>query len=234
MLLYLTPESVQAKDLDSLGLRHIYDDPSNLVRVPIFGGPFGFGCIWGSRESIPEPKIVFKPDLQEFTNFGKFALGWYKGTDYEPEHLARPNPISHHPWQDANGKTWRIPIARRWQDNSGSPEIDCNLPRYLTVNESGQWVYGGILQRYAQLWDIAAEYHERRTAAMMQADEGGKFAFQMPGFDEICSAVWGTNYRVSRYELSFLKAITPSSFGEVLSLVVDDPGFDAISQKKTV
>lgn len=234
MLLYLTPENTQAKDLDSLGLGHIYDDPSNLVRVPVFNGLFGYGCVFGSRESLPEPEIILALDRQEWTNYGKFAIGKYKGRDYDPASLARPTQIDSHPWKDINGKTWQIPIARRWFDHGGQYVTRCELPRFLSIDESGQWQHGGVLEKYESLWDLACTFHDNRAEAMAKAEPGQSVSFAMPDFDGICSAVFGANYRVSRYELAFLRCLSPRSFGEVLSLVVDDPGFDAITQKKTV
>jgi len=234
MLVYFVPESTQAKDLDALGLRHIYEDPSKLVRVPIFGGPFGMGCVFGSTESISEPQIGYFSDRQTVHNFGKFAIGIGKDASYEPESFARSSPLDSHSWKDANGNQWRIPIARRWNDRAGSLVPECNLPRFLTIDESGEWKYGGVLDRYSHLWGVAATFFANRAEALEKATPGNSYTFEIPDFDEVCSAVFGSNYRVSRYELALFKALTPQSFSEVLSLAVDDPGYEALTQKKTV
>jgi hypothetical protein len=234
MLLYFVPESTQIEDLESLGLRHIYEDPSNLVRVPIFGGPHGFGCVFGSKESLPESRIGYCPAQQEIQNFGRLAIGKYKDSKFDPESLLRSSPLSFHTWKDVNGMTWKIPIARKWTERGGNMACSCSLPQYLSISETGEWVYGGVLERYSQLWDVASQYYSSRSEAIRVANPGETYTFNVPDFDDICSAVFGANYRVGKYELAFLKALVPDSFSQVLSLVVDDPGFEELSQKKTV
>ncbi len=232
MISYFVEKAILFKDLASIGLAHICEKPSAFVCRQIIGGPFNHNFAIGSTETIGEPRIGYFRDRQEIQNFGKFAIARDTEATFDPACLLKSTAIQSHPWQDWAGNTWQIPIARRWLDGSGQLVVQCALPRYLEMNESGQWVYGGVLPRHAKLWELATKFEEDILEAIQHAVDG-KYTVPVPSLDDVCDIVFGTNYRVSKYELSFLKTLLDSSCYDVMKLVKDDPGFDQL-QKKTV
>lgn len=231
MLSYFVQKDVSFGDLASIGLAHICEKPSALVCRQVIGGPFGFGYALGSTETIGEPRIGYYPDRQQIQNFGNFAIARDTESVFNPECLRRSSSIQSHPWQDWSGNTWQIPIARRWVDGSGNPVVQCALPRFLSVNETGDWVYGGVLPKHEKLWSLANKFVDDSLEAMESAT-GETFLIPMPNLDDVCDVVFGANYRVSKFEIAFLKTLIDSSCFEIMKLVKDDPGFEQI-QKKT-
>lgn len=231
MLSYFVDKFVSFGDLASVGLSHICDNPSSLVCRQVFGGPLAFAL--GSTETISEMRIGYFPNAQEIQIFGKFAIARDTSVAFNPESLRRLNSIQSHPWQDWSGNTWQIPIARRWVDGSGNPVVQCALPRFLSINDSGDWVYGGVLPKHEKLWAFVNQFLDDITAACEGVEPGASYNIPMPSLNDICDLVFGTNYRVSKFEIAFLKTLMDSSCFEIMKLVKDDPGFEQL-QKKTV
>lgn len=232
MLSYFVANHTSFADLPSLGLAHICDKPNSLVCRQIIGGPFGFGYALGSTESIDERKIGYYQDRQEIRNFGKFAIARETALVFSPTSLRRSNAIQSHSWQDWADNTWDIPIARRWVDGSGNLAVQCALPRFLELNEDGNWIHGAVIPKHGKLWALANKFVDDSLLAMESAT-GDTYMIPMPSLDDVCDIVFGTNYRVSKFEIAFLKTLMESSCYEVMKLVKDDPGFEQL-QKKTV
>lgn len=231
MICYFVRESIDFKNLDSVGLGHICETPSAFVKRQLVSGPFGYGWSIGSTETIGEPRIGYYPARQRVQDFGKFAIALDTESEFKPDCLLRKNAISSHPWQDWSGNTWQIPIAQRWIDTQGNPNLVNNLPQFLSVNEHGDWVYGGVLPRHEKLWKLAMDFHSERVRAIEEAT-GDTVRFSLPGLDDIANVVFAANYRVGKYELGFLKVLLESSNYEIMKLVTDEPGFAEL-QKKT-
>jgi hypothetical protein len=231
VLSYFVPKYVSFSDLASIGLAHICDDPNRLVCRQVFGAPFDFAL--GSTETISEMRIGYFPNAQEIQSFGKFAIARDTSVTFQPESLRRSNSIQSHPWQDWSGNTWQIPIARRWVDGSGNPAVQCALPRFLSINDTGDWVYGGVLPKHEKLWVFVNKFIDDADKASEGVPEGEPYFIPMPSLDDVCDVVFGANYRVSKFEIAFLKTLMDSSCFEIMKLAKDDPGFEKL-QKKTV
>lgn len=231
MLLYFVKDDVDFNGLGAIGLGHICDKPSSFSKRQVLGGPFGCNWAIGSTETIAEPRIGYFPNRQELKDFGKFVIARDTETTFCPDALLRANAVGSHPWQDWAGNTWQIPIAQRWIDGDGNPMLMNALPRFLSIGDSGEWEFGGVLPRHEKLWNLAAKFYSDRIEASLEAT-GDTFTVPIPPIDEVCEVVFGANYRVGRYELSFLKTLLPSSVYEIMKLVIDEPGFIAL-QKKT-
>lgn len=232
MLSYFVEKSISFVDLASIGLAHICDDPNAFVCQQVINGPHGMSYAVGSTETIGGPRIGNYPARQEVKHFGKFAIARDTEAAINPECLRRSNSIKSHPWQDWSGNTWQIPIAQRWIDGNGNPMTITALPRYISIGDSGEWEFGGVLPKHEKLWELANRFYSERLKASEEAEIGTTFSVPIPSIDDVCDVVFGANYRVSRYELSFLKTLLPESIYEVMKLVIDEPGFMAI-QKKT-
>jgi len=233
MLCYFVRESIEFKTLDSVGLGHICETPGSFVKRQLVNGPFGTNWAIGSTETIGESRIANYPTRQRVQDFGKFAIALDTESEFNTDCLFRKkNAISSHPWQDWSGNTWQIPIAQRWVDSQGNPALTNNLPQFLSVNENGDWVYGGVLPRHENLWKLAMDFHSERLRASEEST-GDTISIRLPSLDDIANVVFGANYRVSKYELGFLKVLMASSNYEIMKLVTDEPGFAEL-QKKTV
>src|SRR5574343_294678 len=237
MLLYFTSEEIKnAEHLKQIGLGHIFETTTDLVRVPIFGGPQGFGVVWGSSLSLPESKIGYFPAKQQIHFFGRFGIGQYKGEAFRPESLLRPSAVSHHSWKDHLNREWRIPIARRWvEKDGGGLSWACELPQMIGVDEDGRWRKKGVISKYQELWTLANEYYSARAEAIEAAsdDQANTYTFKLPDIDRLFDGVFGVNYRVSKYELTVLDVLTTSTAVEIAKLIVDDPGWDELQKKRT-
>lgn len=232
MICYFVPAAVSFSDLARYNLSHICDAPDDLVCRQLVSGPFGYQFAVGSKQTLPEARIGYFPEKQEITNFGSFAIARDNQSEFSPASLLRPDAVPFHPWLDWSNREWRIPIARRWVDYNGSPIVKCALPQYLSINEAGSWVYGGVLPRHQKLWDLANKFQSDAAEAYQSATSDSYF-IPMPSLDDVCDVVFGANYRVSKYEIAFLKVLCDNSAYSIMRLVVDDPGFELL-QKKTV
>jgi hypothetical protein len=232
MLSYFVRDSIEFNDLASLGLAHICEDSSKFVKRQIISGFESYHWAIGSTETISEARIGYYPGRQEIQDFGSFAIARDTESKFDPACLLRSSAVDSHPWQDWNGNTWKIPIARRWVDGMGGLAVDCALPRFLSIDQSGDWVYGGVVSKYEKLWKLANKYFSDSMEAIKKA-HGDTYTVPLPSLDDICDVVFGANYRVSKYEIAFLKVFLVSSNHQIMKLVADDPGFEEL-QKKTV
>jgi hypothetical protein len=232
MLQYFVRDSIEFADLSSIGLAHICEDASKFVKRQVLSciGDYRFAI--GSTETISEPRIGYFPTRQEVQDFGTFAIARDTEAKFDPACLLRSTSISSHPWKDWQGNTWQIPIARRWVDGSGGPQFACELPRYLTI-ESNTWVYGNVLPKYKSLWDLASKFFDGIVDSERSVAPGENYKIAVPSIDDVCNFVFGSNYRVSQYEMAFLKSLTIDSVFTICNLVIDQPGLESI-QKKTV
>lgn len=232
MLSYFVRDSIEFKDLASLGLSHICEDSSKFVKRQVISGFADYQWAIGSTETINESRVGYYPGRQEIQDFGSFAIARDTEQTFTPDCLLRSSAVDSHPWQDWSGNTWQIPIARRWTDGTNGLAIGCALPRFLSINKTGEWVYGGVVTKHEKLWKLANKYFTDSMEAIEKAD-GGSYFVPLPDLNDVCDIVFGTNYRVSKYEIAFLKTFVDSSSFQIMKLVVDDPGFEQL-QKKTV
>lgn len=233
MLVYFVPENIQFENLASIGLSHICDRPQDFLRRQLISGPHGFQWVIGSKESIPETSIGYFPGRQETQSFTKFAIGRFTDSPFNPESLLRKTAVSGHEWTDWAGNKWTIPVARRWVDSDGKLTVQNSLPQFLSINDQEEWVFGGVLPRYAALWRIATEFFAASITAESEAETGQTYTVSLPDLDDICGIVFGANYRVSKYEMAFLKSLTAADLIAIMRLVIDEPGFEQLQKKTT-
>lgn len=233
MLVYFVPDHIQFENLGSIGLAHICEKPQDFLRRQLINGPHGFSWVIGSKESIPENSIGYFPGRQETQTFGKFAIGRFTDSPFNPESLRRKTAVSGHEWTDWAGNKWTIPVARRWVDSDGKLAVSNPLPQFLALNDQDEWVFGGVLPRYAELWRIATEFFDESIKNEAEAEPGSTYKIWLPDLDDICSIVFGANYRVTKYEMAFLKSLTAADLLPIMRLVIDEPGFEQLQKKTT-
>lgn len=222
------------KHLEELGLSHIAESPSDIIVRDIINGPGASIQAIANKHSIPnDSHLGYFADRQDVFEFENFAIGMIKG-DWGPSAIERTDAIDSHPWQDWKGRSWKIPIAKRWESEDGQCQFRCALDRTLKVDRSGEWVFGDVLPKHRALWDLATDFFDRLAKAQKIAQDDQSTSYLMPSVElsDLCSIVFGANYRVSKYEMGAMEILRAKDQFEIMNLVIDMPGF-ALLQKKT-
>lgn len=223
------------KQLEELGLSHIAESTSDIIVRDVINGPGASIQAIANKNSIPsDSHLGYFADRQDVFEFENFAIGMIKG-DWGPSAIERTDAIDSHPWQDWKGRSWKIPIAKRWESEDGQCRFRCALDRTLKVDRSGEWIFGDVLPKHRSLWSLATDFFDRLAQAQKVAENEQSTSYLMPSVElsDLCSIVFGTNYRVSKYEMGAMEVLRARDQFEIMNLVIDMPGF-ALLQKKTV
>lgn len=151
-----------------------------------------------------------------------------------PDGLARDDAISGEWVTLDDGKAWLIPRARRFIETDGLLASTMNLPCRLTLNDTGDWVVGGVKARYEKLWRLALEYGEAWSKALAETQDGGQYAIRMDDAALLSTAVEAikTNYRVGAIELDMLGVFDQEVMWNVLEILIDQRTFASWAKKK--
>ena len=123
--------------------------------------------------------------------------------------------------------TWPIPVARGWSTKTGSISWSKTLPQSLKygIDENGNKAFlpGETIKKFLRLEEIAE----------MIWDEWQKNCIPDNNL-QLVSEVLGIPYFLGPQEITMMELINmqPISVANLLWLVVDDPGFRIMSQKK--
>lgn len=222
------------KQLEELGLSHIADSPTDIIVRDIINGPGASIQAIASRHSLRiDSQLGYFPDRQEVCEFDRFTIAKIKD-ESSPALLERKETIESHSWTDWRGQSWKIPIAKRWKEEDGLPRYRCALDRSLKVDRSGEWVLGDVLPKYKALWELATDFFDRLLNVQKVAETEQSSSYMVPSveLDDLCSIVFGANYRVSKYEIGMLEILRQRDQFDIMNLVIDLPGLTQL-QKKT-
>lgn len=222
--------------LNAYGLGHILDTgdklhPQQVIRGPgntpglIIGNMSHGGLTVGdvkwsdSLESRPFPK----------SHAEKQALCcWKSGALPKPEDLARRTQLTGEALTLADGQSWLIPHARRWENGV----CTVALPRVLDVDdETGEYVYGAVRPEYQQIWEHANRYWNLFVEASLKAAPGEGVSFTVTDPVDLIVAAIAANYRVSARELGILAAVDDQMLNMVASVLIDLTGADQLEKK---
>ena len=240
---HVTPAALRAAGYDWLA-------GPGLVRCQTSGGPGGSpGTVLGLASQISADQCRYQPDQQEWirgTCDGVWVGRWRDAPPPGPADLARPDQIQGHAVELVDGQTWLVPVARGWLEQDGELRWYVALPQRLERRD-GTWQAGGVLPRYARLWQIAERWEAQWAAAYAaavaresgdetdQAETGETLLrLELPLSDaaDLAAEVLGANYRVTAAEISLLGLFADATPAAVLDALIDRPTRLAWCKKK--
>ena len=129
------------------------------------------------------------------------------------------------------GQQWVIPVAR-----SVNPAHA--LPETYGVDDEGQWIKRGVINRHRQLWEYATEWWDYCIAHQFDSQEDDEddekdtvtIRFDHGADAALCGLA--TNYRVSAIEVDLLALFDESRICEILMAMVDWPTVLGFLKKK--
>lgn len=197
---------------DGLGLSHIACESDRVENRQCLG-PEGSGLLFQRRVG-GEPTLRYEPGKQEWVKCdgGKFWLGYTKGERPTPDDLKRTDGPGGFPVKLGDGHTWIAPVITALPAAFGLSD-----GQIITTHDD----------RFAGLRDDADRVY-RRAMADAVVQNGGE---PDPSVDQItreecfdiaCRAL-AHNYRVGRWELASLKAITTDNMASILEALIDLP-----------
>lgn len=244
-MLYYTNQSVITDQV----LEHLpgrFDKKPLQRQVSIGPEGSGGGCVF----SVDDSQLGFFPDQQTWTKIkafpGKQASGfggalehaapteyWFgfnHVTGFDPSRFLRDDYVSGH-YAIIRKMMWMIPQVRLYQEHGGEVIQTTKLP-VKAEYKNGQWLQGGVVERYRRLVEIGDLVFESTYGGTTEGDD----TFRIPDESvELCAELLMLNYRIGPEEISALGLIEISvdSLWDILKLVIDEPGIIELIQKKT-
>jgi hypothetical protein len=239
MLLYHATPDLTPRDLAAAGYDWLAG--KGLVRCQTSAGPAGRGgTVLADSAQIPADRCRYEPSSQRWEPCGVEGLHvglWTNQREPMPIDLARPDQFPGHPVRLVDGRDWLAPVARGWTEEDGELRWYVALPQRLERRD-GTWRRGGVVQRYARLWQIAERWEERWAAAYAaavardtgddaeQAEAGEHLlSVELPLSDaaDLAAEVLSFNYRVTAAEISLLGLFDDAAPAGVLDALIDRP-----------
>ena len=236
-LLYFLPKAtreIKAADAAAAGIGYAIDDRLTPSQCQNNGpGGCGGGVVLADCRRVESHLVRFLPEKQIWRKIpGTDAwVGRRRDGPTGPQDLQRADSLGGHFVKLLDGNDWLVPVARGWNECDGELRWFYNVPRALELDEDGKWQQGGVLPRFAEIWDLALRWEEsRRTAAIAAGDDdtgdgtGDKivtFDFQ----DTIAAAVTAlaVNYAIGPAEAALLGLLSEELANEVLDALIDLP-----------
>jgi hypothetical protein len=225
------PGTPTLKRIQALGLGYAFARAPAATQVT--DGPSGCGGVVVA-EPDRVPRIEFHRDQQRWQKLpgSEVWVGCERDQVVDPQRLRRvPQLVAGHWTLLADGQVWWIPVAR---SAHGGENV---LPRQSTLDETGKWVAGGTLTRYAHLWEIASRWWDARVGAV-PADTAAtgearvRMEMDFDGIHEAAAAVLASNYCLGPAEISLLGLFDEQTTVEILDAVIDWPTITAWLEKK--
>jgi len=232
-LLYYIPGASGSLDRDAAeaaGIGHAFAGTSISSRE--CGGPDGGrGQVVGVDGSL----VGYFPDRQTWTLAAWLGDGVWIGVDgdVEPESLERDEIVPGHLVTLADGRQWRIPVARMVSEVGAFVA----LPTRRSLDESGKWVAGEVVERYSRLWDYASRYWDAVFGSAQEvADSDGEervsLTFDFDGQTDAAVEALSANYRIGKGEASALEILDDGSVSAILNALVDIPSLVELKKKR--
>jgi hypothetical protein len=132
------------------------------------GGPEGRqGIVCAQSDSYQDGRNVFHREMQRWTKVpgADCWVGYWIDAVPGPADLARRKQIAGYGLVLGDGRSWEIPVARsyaeRGEGEAAELFYEVNLPRALELAADGKWTAGGVVARYAPLWELAEAWPDR-------------------------------------------------------------------------
>lgn len=240
-LLYYLPgaEAATLADLQKAGIAHAFDVPGR-GELPIMSGrpcekgPDGSAGVVLADHRVVECIGYFEKTQTWRRISDKAWVGFYTDDPPRPVDLACRAQLAGHLVQLGDEQRWLIPVARALDEDGSGLVFSNALPETVTLNEQGDWENGGVVPRYAALWDLATRWWDTLHDATAETSESQTVAFDFQGGYDAALTALATNYRVGKGETALLGLFNQECCREILNALVDWPTMEAFLKKKRV
>jgi len=221
-----------ASEVQVAGLSYALDGPISTVNVR--GGPDGGdGTLVALASAVPPERLRFQADAQTWRKQSNqdhaLWVGLHKDPALipDPQSLARPKQLAGHEVLLGDERPWLVPVARGWIEEDGDLRWYQALPQRSVLSDDGRWQAGGVVARFAPLWDLAVRYEEARRLAFLgveaSEDQNVQVAFDFDGIHQAAVEALQFNYRIGPAEADLLGLLTWDISREILEAVIDVP-----------
>lgn len=263
---YFIPTNRKSLDADNIGqwgLSHAFDRSQGYVDSEIENGPGDVrrGTILVSKQLSDKTKLCVRPDQQTWKMMpplkgqheGKRVwCGYYNDERPTPEALQRRELLNGHAVRLGDDRLWLCPIAVMFAGSLGSAGLVAQLPTRSDLDDDGNWVATGIVDKYRRAWDVALEYWDARVVSPFQsppvttdedgntiqpdrsANDGPLPVITFDGAHDAAVDALSVNYRVGRAEAAALGLLDNSIVRQILDVLIDYPGLMSWSKKNSV
>jgi hypothetical protein len=203
--LYYLPKARRSITIDATGLDYAFDAPPAMSQTQ--AGPDGDPGLVLSRPETMR-RVAYLPDEQAWQKIpGVDAwVGHYLDSVPGPADLARDLLLPGSMVTLGDGNPWQIPKVIGLADHEDGYAMVHFLPTSRRLDDSGKWVRGEPLSRYAEIWDTACEFWGLVVGAMEGAQDDDKaWSFEVETDNAV--AVLATNYHISSAEVSMLRLL---------------------------
>lgn len=226
---YFLPDrrAISLADLVAAGLGYAFapetaDTPrATFTPRPVIGGPGGANGIIVAPLDDRLPGYFPAKQTWKQDPAGYWA-GYWNDAPPTPDTLARSNQIGGAWLRLEDGRDWLIPKARHFDEFDGEIVAVQQLPARLVRDELGNWVQGGIKERYRRLWDLTTEFVQAVCDDRQEFDK----------LDALAVEAFQVNYRVAEIELDLLGVYDLESRDRTIRIVTDLDGFAELLKKK--
>jgi hypothetical protein len=212
-LIYFIPNrpAVSEQDVKNLGLQNIFGDSSPPYHAGT--GPEGVsGAFTWVRGSIPEGEESAYAHHDEAKQTwlkcagGKFWIGYWNDRKPGPEQLSRPFRYGGYNVTLGDGNRWCIPVAHLL---SGSTTFAVKR----TLDENGNWVDGGVEDKFADLCARAA----RLIQPSEKDDDKLEDEFEDQFIDQLACDAIAANHYVGKWEAALLELMTNLNVDNIMA-----------------
>lgn len=240
-LLYYLPggsSTVVLADLQKAGIAHAFEVPGRgdlpiMSGCPCTKGPDGSaGVVLADHRVVEGIGYFEKTQTWRPMIGGKAWVGFYRDDPPRPADLVCRSPIAGHLVPLNDEQLWLIPVARALDEDGSGLAFSNALPTTVTLNDEGQWENGGVVPRYAALWELATRWWDTLHEATAEASESQTVAFDFQGGYDAALTALATNYRVGKSEIALLGLFNQECCREILNALVDWPTMEAFLKKK--
>lgn len=203
--------SIKLPEINSLGLGYALEN--QFTARGCTNGPDDTNGIVLCHGSNADGRLGYHEERQLWKQIPGSTVwcGHYHDELPTPEELLRKDTISGEQVVDDRGESWIAPIARKRVEENGELLWSYNVPRSLSLDESGQWIPGDVKPRYKRLWEDAL-LCER---VMIDQEE------IEVDIDDMAVRALQINYRVSAIELDMLGIYDETFRGAVVGALID-------------
>lgn len=255
--LYFLPDrhTLTVKDAASAAIAYAFERSIDCAQVP-GGGPGGqAGIVCAEAGSYAPGQLRYDPAQQTWLKIpermkdegGRMNrdhpssliphpspwVGHYRDAPPGPADLARSEQLAGHRLALADDHEWLVPLARSFvpvgEGAAAELRYRVQLPQRLELAADGLWTAGGVLSKFATLWELAQEY--------LAVWSGTATPEQLARFDDQTltnGAVLAlqANYRLGLAECSLLGLLTDANTIDILDRLIDLPTWHDFHKKK--
>lgn len=221
--LYFFPEAQGAPIPESVGLGYVGDS----VTTREVNTPHGRGWLVTAAGSASDAK--YNQEKQTWRKIpGKFSkvpawCGYWNDRPPTVDDLARKNQLPGELVTLADGKQWLVPVLRKYrQDDSPGLVYDISLPTMLDYSDDGDLTVGEVAPQYRQVWEMGLKVGQ----SLAWGDEGDEASVDFGQVVEFAGPLLGLNYRVSMFELVFLKLVGVKEAEQIVRVALDLKGME--------